>query len=152
MAMNSAGMEGMMGLGSGHAEWLIVFPHLPADRIAKIRLTWHPYAWVIFRNVSLELDHKTTPTAELYIDQSKPGVLPNDAEIPKPATPGVLPPQGFYRRPLSGVRRPEGCSGPQRFFPIFSPSRLRAGLVSNGSRWTLMIVNASSLAIAAFID
>lgn len=67
MGMNAPGMEGGMS-GEGKGVWLLVFPHLPVDQIAKVRLTWHPYAWVIVRNVSLEPDHKTTPTAELFID------------------------------------------------------------------------------------
>lgn len=84
IGMGSEGTGPMAGAmsGGGKGEWQMVFPHLPADRIAQIRLTWHPYAWVIIRNISLEPDHKTTPTAELYIDQSKPPAAPNPVEGP----------------------------------------------------------------------
>lgn len=84
--------EGMAAMGMGgapSAEWHMVFAHLPVSRIQEIRITWHPYAWVIFRDVSLEVDHKTTPTAELFLDKAAPPVMPK--EEPKPNPTGTDP-------------------------------------------------------------
>lgn len=74
----------MVGFGGGGAmgvvparpdSWTIVFAHLPPSRIKSVRVTWHPYAWVIFRNVSLDAGHETKPTAELFIDGAVPPPL-----------------------------------------------------------------------------
>ena len=87
-------MPGMaMGMGGApRTEWHMVFPHLPVSRIQEIRITWHPYGWVIFRDVSLEVDHKTAPTAELYLDKSPPPVMPKESPTgTDPAAPPAQP-------------------------------------------------------------
>ena len=84
----------MVGFGGGGAmgvvparpdSWTIVFAHLPPSRIKSVRVTWHPYAWVIFRNVSLDAGHETKPTAELFIDGAVPPPLSTTTiQIPVP--------------------------------------------------------------------
>lgn len=78
MMVGMGGMGGGMPMGAVPARpesWTIVFAHLPPSRIKSVRVTWHPYAWVIFRNVSLDSEQETKPTAELFIDGAVPPSL-----------------------------------------------------------------------------
>jgi len=124
--MPSAMMGEMMGMVSNpQPEWSMVFPHLPASRIQKIRITWHPYAWVIFRNVSLEADYKTTPTAELFLDKSAPPVMPKEAPVNE--EPGTDPTTRTSLRRLGDA--PDGVNLPIRVMPSSDAAALQPDAV-----------------------
>jgi beta-lactamase regulating signal transducer with metallopeptidase domain len=118
MVSANGSMAGMMAQAPTGT---VVFPHLPPSRISKIRLTWHPYGWVIFRNVSLEPGEKSNLTAELFLDKSQPTPQPTGSSAD--ALPEVSPPGRSEAIP--------GTTGPSGAIPSITPGP--GAVPSNGT-------------------